>query len=81
MKHKKLLIEVIGWYGAFIILLGYVLISFNYIPATSLAYQLMTATGAIAIIIVSMDRKAYQSIALNFVWLLIAAVAITKIYI
>jgi hypothetical protein len=69
-------IELIGWYGAFAVLLAYALVTFGAIATKSTAYQLLNLTGSFGIIVVSFRKKAYQPIALNIVWMLIALIAI-----
>lgn len=69
-------IELIGWYGAFAVLLAYTLVTFGAIATKSTLYLLLNLTGSFSIIVVSFRKKAYQPIALNFVWMLIALVAL-----
>lgn len=79
MTRRNILIEVIGWYGAAAILLGYGLLSFDKISADSLAYQLLNLTGAAGIVIVSLAKGAQQPAILNIVWAIIALVAIVRL--
>jgi hypothetical protein len=81
MKMKKLLIEIVGWYGTIAIVGAYALNSFGVIQANTLLYQLLNGTGAIGIVIVSFSKKAYQPGVLNSIWTIIAAVAIIKMFI
>lgn len=69
-------IELIGWYGAFAVLLAYALASFGMIATKGLPYQFLNLTGSFGIIVVSFRKKAYQPIALNIIWMLIALIAI-----
>jgi hypothetical protein len=75
----KIFIEVLGWYGMVSILLAYAFLSFEVVDSTSLMYQLLNATGAFGIILVSLKKRAYQPGVLNIIWLLIAVVAILRI--
>jgi hypothetical protein len=77
---KKLLIEMVGWYGTIAIVGAYALNSFSVIQANTLLYQLLNMTGAIGIVIVSFSKKAYQPGVLNSIWTIIAAVAIIKMF-
>jgi multidrug transporter EmrE-like cation transporter len=72
----RYIIEVFGWYGVVAIVGAYALVSFNYIEAGSLTYQLLNASGAVGILVVSWYKRNYQPVALNVIWLLIAAVAL-----
>ncbi len=76
----KRLIEICGWYGTAAIILAYGLVSFSLLQPTSLAYQLLNATGAMGIAAISFRKKAYQPGVLNVIWTLIALVAIVKIF-
>ena len=77
--NKKIINEIIGWYGTVAIVSAYALLSFNIIVSKSLIYQLLNATGAIGIIYISFKKKAYQPGVLNIIWTIIATVAIIKI--
>lgn len=71
--------ELFAWYGVAAILIAYALVSFDLIASDSLAYQLLNATGAAGVMIIAYVRRAYQPVVLNFVWALIAVVAIVRI--
>lgn len=77
--NKKIIDEIIGWYGAFAIVLAYALVSNSYISSTGYIFQLLNLTGAFGIIWISYRKKVYQSVALNIIWAIIATVAIIKI--
>ncbi len=76
--RKKLLDEIIGWYGVLAILTAYGLINFNILTSTNLIYQFLNLTGALAIVYISFKKKAYQPAILNIIWVLIAVVAIIR---
>ncbi len=76
---KKNLIEIYGWYGTIAIVLAYILVSFSFLSADSIWYQLLNGTGAIGIVVVSLYKKAYQPGILNIIWTLIAIIAIINI--
>lgn len=76
---KKTCIELFGWYGAIAIVLAYALVSFDRIEAQSYTYQILNATGAVGIVVVSLYKKAYQPAALNALWTLIALIAIANL--
>jgi len=73
------LIELFGWYGTVAIILAYALVSFSFIEATSIWYQLLNATGALGIVAVSFHKKTYQPGVLNIIWTVIALIAIVRI--
>jgi hypothetical protein len=76
---KKNLIEVFGWYGMAAIVLAYALVSFSFLSADSIWYQLLNGTGAVGIVVVSLYKKAYQPGILNIIWTVIAVIAIFNI--
>jgi hypothetical protein len=78
---NKIFNEVIGWSGMLAILLAYFLVSFGVIKAAGLAYQLLNVYGACGIAYISFLKRAYQSVVLNLVWIVIAAVVIVKLFI
>lgn len=73
-------IEYFGWYGAVAIITAYFMVSFAVITPTGTLYQVLNATGALGIVLVSLKKKAFQPAFLNIVWLAIAIAAIAKIY-
>lgn len=77
--NKSKLIEILGWYGTLAIVLAYALVSFDYILADSLFYQILNLSGGLGIIMVSYQKKVYQPIVLNLIWGIIALGAIIKI--
>lgn len=77
--HKKIIDEIIGWYGTCAIVLAYALVSFGVLPASTFLYQILNGTGALGIVYISFKKKAYQPGVLNVIWAIIATVAIIKI--
>ncbi len=77
----KKIISIYGWVGVLIIILAYVLVSFNILKPTNIVYQAMNCIGALGMIIESYDKKDYQSTVLNIVWASIALIAILKLFI
>jgi len=79
--NKKIINEIIGWYGTIAIILAYALLSFEIIASTNLVYQILNCTGAIGITYISFKKKAYQPGVLNVIWTIIAIVAIIRLLI
>jgi hypothetical protein len=75
----KSLTQLFGWYGMIAIVLAYALNSFGVLNSSDLLYQLLNGTGALGIVIVSFEKKAYQPGILNLIWTGIALIAIIKI--
>ena len=79
MSPIQLAVEVVGWAGALLILLGYVLITTGRLTVRSLAYQAMNVLGAAGFAINGWWHRALPSAALNVVWLLIGVIASWRI--
>jgi len=77
---ELLLVEAVGWIGAGLILLAYYLLSHDKIQGQSFAYQWMNLLGAAGLLINSGYHGAVPSLALNLIWLGIAAFAIWSIH-
>lgn len=73
------LAEIAGWYGASAIVGAYALVSFGIVSSEDIIYQLLNLTGAIGILIISLVKRVFQSVALNVVWALIATAAIARL--
>ncbi len=67
-----MIIDLLGWLGAGLILLGYFLVSTKRDKATGLRYQLINLIGGVALIINAYFRNAFAFVFLNFVWVIIA---------
>jgi hypothetical protein len=78
MNALSLSIEIIGWAGAALILLAYLLLSAGRLPARSISYQGANLLGAIAFAINSGWHGAVPSAALNVVWAAIALFALVR---
>jgi hypothetical protein len=73
-----LAIEVVGWVGAALILIAYLLLSAGRLEARSTVYQGLNLAGAIAFVLNSGWNGAIPSAALNVVWAGIALVALVR---
>ena len=79
MSAIQLMVEVAGWAGALLILLGYLLITAGKLTGKSLLYQAMNVLGAAGFAINGWWHRALPSTALNIVWLLIGVFASWRI--
>jgi hypothetical protein len=75
-----ILIEVIGWTGAILILVAYLLVSTGRLTGQSLAFQWMNLAGAACFIVNSGWHGALPSTILNILWLLIGTVTLWRIF-
>ena len=72
-------VEVVGWAGAVLILLAYLLLSAGKLTGKSLLYQGMNVVGAAGFTVNGWWHGAVPSAVLNVVWMLIGAIASWKI--
>jgi hypothetical protein len=72
-------IELFGWFGTAAIVGAYALVSFAVLDPDSLLYQLLNGVGATGIVLVSLNKRAYQPALLNTIWAAIAAIAIARV--
>ena len=79
MTMLELAVEVVGWMGATLILLAYLLLSAGRLTGQSLVYQGMNVVGAAGFVINGWWHGALPSAALNVLWLLIGAFASWRI--
>ena len=79
MTAVELAVEVVGWTGALLILLGYLLISAGKLTGQSPLYQWMNVVGAAGFVINGWWHGAKPSAVLNVVWMLIGAIALIRL--
>ena len=79
MTATQFAVEVAGWAGALLILLGYLLISAGKLTGKSPVYQWMNIVGAAGFVINGWWHDAIPSTVLNVIWMGIGAVALWKI--
>jgi len=77
MKNKSV-IEIAGWFGVALILVAYLLNSFEVVASDSSTYQTLNALGAAGIVWSSTVKKDYQPALLNLIWLIIALIALVR---
>lgn len=75
----KLIIEIVGWAGAALFLLSYVLVSTGRLQGQSRAYQWLNVVGAVGFVINSGWNGAYPSAAVNVIWALIGLVTLWRL--
>ncbi|HEX9962769.1 MAG TPA: hypothetical protein VGB00_17690 [Pyrinomonadaceae bacterium] len=76
---KVLLFDLLGWAGAFLLLLAYALVSFKKLEADSAAYQWMNITASVLLLVNTIYYGAYPSSFVNGAWTIIAFFAILTI--
>ncbi len=72
--------EILGWYGMVAILVGFILISFDYVNSHSLIYQALNFTGAIGIALNAFTKRDHPAMSLNILFALIALISLIRIF-
>jgi hypothetical protein len=76
----EIAVEVAGWTGALLILLGYLAITTGKLNGDSALYQWINVAGAAGFVVNGWWHGAVPSAALNVVWLLIGTVALIRLW-
>ncbi|MEG3180048.1 CBU_0592 family membrane protein [Sphingomonas sp. LT1P40] len=71
-------VDVVGWFGAGLVLVAYALLSAGKLNARGVAYQAMNVAGAVGMLINGYVRGALPSAALNLVWMGIGIYVLVK---
>ena len=79
MTATQLAVEIVGWGGATLILLAYLLLSAGKLTGQSRSYQVMNVVGAAGFIVNGWWHGALPSTVLNVIWAAIGMVALWKI--
>ena len=79
MTALEIAVEVVGWAGAVLILLAYLLLSAGKLTGQSIVYQAMNVVGAAGFTVNGWWHGAIPSAALNVIWMLIGAIALWRI--
>lgn len=72
--------ELLGWYGMLALIGAYFMVSFGFIVAEGLAFQVLNLTGGVALVVFAVSKKATQLAILNIFWALIGVVAVVRIF-
>lgn len=65
-------IDVIGWFGAALVVIAYLLLTLRKIKSKSRLYQLLNLFGGAGVLINSAVYHAFPSVVINALWILIA---------
>jgi len=79
LSVEYVLVEIAGWTGALLILAGYALLTMGRLNGQSALYQAMNVVGAAGFIVNGWYHGAIPSVALNIIWMMIGAVALSRI--
>ena len=79
MSIAGIAVEIAGWIGAGLILLGYLLVTTGRLTGQSRLFQWMNLVGAAGFVINGWWHGAIPSTALNVIWMGIALVALIRL--
>ena len=77
--HRHQGAEIYGWIGAFGILIGYALLSLGLIKGNSYLYHGIVLVSSSGLAVITYRHRAFQSLFVNTVFMLLAAVAIIRL--
>ena len=78
MMSLELLIEILGWIASVLIVGSYALNITGKLPASSKIYVLANIIGGVFFVVNTYYHKAYPSMFVNVVWVIIAIYMISK---
>ena len=76
MVNNNVWVDILGWLGAFAVLIAYALVSSKRVSGDNIYYQILNLVGSIFLIINTIHYGAYPSTFVNIAWFCIAACAI-----
>ena len=76
--YMNILIEILGWVGSILIVGSYGLNITGKLSATSKAYVLANIVGGLFFVVNTYYHKAYPSMLVNVIWVIIAIYMISK---
>ncbi|MEH6682599.1 MAG: hypothetical protein V7724_18805 [Sediminicola sp.] len=75
-----LLYTIIGWIGALVFILAYLLLSLQILSAKKKLYHVLNAIGGICLIINAVHLRDFPNLVVNAVWAVIALGAMGNLY-
>ncbi len=69
--------EIIGWIGALLFIVAYLLLSLGKLRADRVPYQLMNIVGGLCLVVNSLDTGDFPSVLTNMIW---AGIGLFAIY-
>ena len=76
---ESIFIEIVGWTGAFLVLLAYFLVSTEKLEGKGVLFQLLNLFGVIGLGINVFAHHAWPNLGLNIVWGFIAIFILYRI--
>lgn len=76
---SKKFYEWVGWGGVALAVLEYVAISLGGVNPVTVGYQLLVLLCSVAMTVIGVKQKAWQSVVINVLFMLISVVTILKV--
>lgn len=76
----NLLVEIVGWVGSLAILMAYALNSYQKIRSDSTLFLFLNLTGGLLLMAYTFYKDAFANTFLNLVWVIVAVIALAKLY-
>ncbi|MEY9965173.1 hypothetical protein ABIA33_003215 [Streptacidiphilus sp. MAP12-16] len=74
----SVVVGLVGWAAAAALLAAYALVSSGRLSGAGLRFQVLNLTGAAGLTLNSAIHRAWPSVALNIIWIVIGAVALAR---
>ena len=72
------ILELIGWLGAGLLLLGFALNLFQKIKANSTSYLLLNLFGSLLLLYNAYQNSAFPFVTVNFVWVIFSGIKLIQ---
>ncbi|MBT5877075.1 MAG: hypothetical protein HOH43_26880 [Candidatus Latescibacteria bacterium] len=76
----ELAIDILGWLGTAMLVIGYILVSSRKVHGQSMLYQMLNLLGSVLLGVNSYYYGAMPSVGINIMWVGIGAWAILQIF-
>lgn len=76
----ELLVDILGWVGSIEVLIAYGLNSYQKLRSDAPVFYLLNLTGGLFLIVYTLYKEAYASAFINVVWVIIAVIAIARLF-
>ena len=78
MRNYDKLLDILGWVGTALILIGYGLFTTNIVPDV-IVYHILNLIGSVGVAAISYHRRVWQPVVINVTFAVFALIAIVRI--
>ena len=75
-QKNQHILQTAGWLGVACILTAYISVTLGFLSPQTLPYNLLNVLGSAGILVSSYNKRDFQPILLNIVWIIVAATGI-----